>query len=202
MPTPQHLVAIQRPHFSVKTEDREILPYLEILRKALADSVLTDEECLELSFLARDLGLTTQQISQANREAFGSHVAQLVANGTLPHVNENDLNDCVSRLGIEQGISVANSPIQPERLSNTKTNQQSVCFTGDISIGGEFYSHDQLTIMARAADWRVETSVTKKRCSLLVAGDVMSESGKANKARLYGISIIDGDGYAALLEPT
>ena len=154
----------------------------------------------ELSLLARDLGLTEQQISHANREGFRSHIAQLVASGTLPLIDEIALNGCASRLGVEQGNSVANSSDQSERLSSIATDQKSVCFTGDISIGGEFYSHDQLAIMARAADWRVETSVTKKRCSLLVAGDVMSESGKADKARQYGVSIIDGDGYAALLE--
>ena len=43
-------------------------------------------------------------------------------------------------------------------------------------------------------------SVTKKNCDLLVAADSSSQSGKARKARSYGIPVMSVDEFLAAFE--
>ena len=66
-----------------------------------------------------------------------------------------------------------------------------VCFTGEAIVDGESISRHVLEERAAYAGMQPVTSVTKKGCDLLVAADLSSQSGKARKARSYGIPVMD-----------
>jgi DNA polymerase-3 subunit epsilon len=66
-----------------------------------------------------------------------------------------------------------------------------ICFTGAMSMPRE-----ELELLATRAGLRPLGSVTKA-CQVVVAVDPTSMSGKAKKARQYGIPIIDEETFLA-----
>lgn len=76
---------------------------------------------------------------------------------------------------------------------------QSVCFTGNIIIDGNYQRADRLEEMALGAGWRVVSSVTKKGCTLLVASTDLGPTSKELKARQFGIAVVDGDEFARMV---
>ncbi|WP_420621744.1 hypothetical protein [Candidatus Poriferisodalis sp.] len=65
-----------------------------------------------------------------------------------------------------------------------------VCFTGTATIDGSSVTRELLEEAAALAGLVPVLTVTKKNCDLLVAADPASSSGKATKARNYGIPIM------------
>jgi NAD-dependent DNA ligase len=65
-----------------------------------------------------------------------------------------------------------------------------VCATGTATIGGEAIGRDALERLAALAGLVPVSTVTKTSCGLLVAADASSSSGKARKARDYGIPVL------------
>lgn len=55
---------------------------------------------------------------------------------------------------------------------------------------GKAFDRSALDHMTAIAGLVPVRSVTKKNCDLLVAADVVTDSGKARKARAYGIPLI------------
>ena len=73
-----------------------------------------------------------------------------------------------------------------------------VCFTGvAVDAQGSEIPRDTLAEHARRLGLVVEDSFTKSRCGLLVAADPASQSGKAGKARSWGIPIIGAADFLA-----
>jgi DNA polymerase-3 subunit epsilon len=75
--------------------------------------------------------------------------------------------------------------------SNENMSGKSVCFTGEFgcSVGGQLMTREQSEQIAISKGLIVKSSVTKKLDMLIVA-DPNTQSGKAKKARQYGIRII------------
>jgi hypothetical protein len=67
-----------------------------------------------------------------------------------------------------------------------------VCFTGSATYpDGSELPRLKLHHIAESLDLVPTNSVTKSSCDLLVAADASTQSGKAGKARKYGIPIVD-----------
>jgi DNA polymerase-3 subunit epsilon len=67
-----------------------------------------------------------------------------------------------------------------------------VCFTGTVvDADGRPRSRADLEAIARDRGLEPVASVTKRGCDLVVAADSSSSSGKARKARDFGIPVID-----------
>ncbi len=73
-----------------------------------------------------------------------------------------------------------------------------VCFTGTSVINGNPMERRVLENIAAAFGLTAPTSVTRK-CDVVVAADPLSQSGKAGKARDYGIPIISTEDFLGLL---
>lgn len=167
-----------------------LLPYLDLRGMALDDLVLTEHEMHELKDEAVRLGLGSNQFGLAHGLAYAS-LATGVELGNL--MAERQLFRVLApRLGINEQVELTRSDQRNSEMMPT------VCFTGDIFISGSFVKREGLEELALAAGWRVEPTVTKKRCTLLV-GDRNSQSLKMQKARQYGIEIASGDQFAALI---
>ncbi|MCA9082247.1 MAG: BRCT domain-containing protein, partial [Planctomycetaceae bacterium] len=68
---------------------------------------------------------------------------------------------------------------------------QSVCFTGQLqsTIDGEPITRDMAEALAKKMGMVVASNVTKK-LDILVVADPNTQSGKAKKARDYGIRVL------------
>jgi NAD-dependent DNA ligase len=128
---------------------------------AVADGVVTDAERRDLKLVARLLGQESQ-----------------------------DLDDDILR---EAAAKVASSPTVSATTTSRETDLRGmrVCFTGEFQCRyrGKMIPRELADELATKAGLIVVDSVTKK-LDLLVLADPHSQSGKAKKARQYGIRIV------------
>lgn len=176
---------VSRAHYPFS--DEALLSYLDLLDWVLDDHVVTDAERRELIETAHDLGINQRQIDQAHRAYFDS----IVAAAQRDHIITPDEHELMKR--IAQALDIADATI-PEvteiQRSVDLAEGTRVCFTGTATIGGEAVGRDVLERLAALAGLVPVNSVTKKNCDLLVAADASSSSGKARKARDYGIPVL------------
>jgi len=75
-----------------------------------------------------------------------------------------------------------------------------VCFTGSaIDEDGQEIAREALERLAASRGLQPVSSVTKKRCNLLVAADRASQSGKARKAREYEIPVVSVEEFLRMI---
>jgi DNA polymerase-3 subunit epsilon len=175
--------------------------YRALLWHALEDGRLEPHECDSLVDVATHLGLSFERVkaihldylSQLAKAAWADRrisdtekreiqmVAQLLGFGTLSDEQLQDL------LRSTETIAVSDSGATPAEDWTGKA----VCFTGECScsIRGQLISREMAEQIATEKALRVLPSVTKK-LDILVVADPNTQSGKAKKARQYGIRIV------------
>lgn len=179
--------------------------YFAILDRALEDRRLTAAEQEALRAAAVDSGLTGAEVARANRAYLESVIQVALADGVISEAERGDLEEVAGLLGLsdelDQQIEVAmegradrvGTASQPKTIrSNTIPLQgKTVCFTGTLNaiVDGQRASRRMATRQAEAHGMIVKKSVTKKLDYLVIA-DPDSMSGKAKKARAYGIRML------------
>ena len=182
------------PDLTVKNETER--DYLALLDKSLSDYILDIEEAMELAQLALDLGLERKRSRQLESQFFDQVVATAWADGELTTAEKGQLRQIALALKIaesrleaalkRQSVPlVASAPSRaPEVVSETIPAGAMVVLTGDMRTSREAWTQ-RLT----QAGFVVHPAVTKK-VDLVIAEDEDSLSGKARKARKYGIPIL------------
>ncbi len=166
-----------------------VLAYLEVLGLAVEDLHLDRDERAELEEIARFVGLGEAQVGQAHRR----FVNELIDSALADHVLTPDEYDALVRVGaaleVEPGrIEARLRPYQERSGMVTVESGMSVVFTGDHPL----YSRSQLNSHAESVGLVVQKGVTKAT-GLVAAMEPESNSGKAGKARRYGIPIVSID---------
>jgi DNA polymerase-3 subunit epsilon len=104
-----------------------------------------------------------------------------------------DLTLVAEALGIDGINGLLDRPLgaASAEASGAGLAGKSVCFTGALSCRyeGELVTRERAQELAESADMVVAPRVTKK-LDILVVADPDSLSGKANKAREYGVRIV------------
>ena len=176
---------VSRAHYPFS--DEALLSYLDLLDWVLDDHIVTEAERRELIETAQDLGINQRQIDQAHRAYFDS----IVAAAQRDHVITPDEHELMQRIAQALDIADATIPDVTETQRSVDLAEGTrVCFTGTATIGGEAVGRDALERLAALAGLVPVSNVTKKNCDLLVAADTSSSSGKARKARDYGIPVL------------
>lgn len=176
---------VSRAHYPFS--DEALLSYLDLLDWVLDDHIVTEAERRELLETAHDLGINQRQIDQAHRAYFDS----IVAAAQRDHVITHDEHELMERIAQALEITDATIPeVTATQRSVDLAEGTRVCFTGTATIGSEAVGRDVLERLAALAGLVPVSSVTKKNCDLLVAADASSSSGKARKARDYGIPVL------------
>jgi DNA polymerase-3 subunit epsilon len=131
-----------------------------ILIAAVADGIVTDAERRDLNLVARLLGQDRSKLDEI-------------------------LNDAAKKVAEAPLISA------PAQAADANLAGNRVCFTGELRCRheGELISRERAEELATQAGLEIAASVTKK-LDLLVVADPHTQSGKANKARQYGIRIM------------
>jgi len=178
-------------------DEVSLVPYLELLERALEDRRLTLEEVDDLHSLASAMGLSTADMERAHRSFLEGLAAAANADGVVTEAEARDLNDAAALLGFgdrEIAEALANSrsqslPSMPR--AGPSLSGKSVCFTGEITCtrSGQRVTREDASRLATAAGLEVRAGVTKK-LDLLVVADADTLSNKAKKAREYGTRIL------------
>ncbi len=176
--------------------------YATLLDAALADRVLDTAEVDALIESARRLGLDAATLGSLHRGHFDGIVREAWSDGVLTADEAADIVSLAQLLGIDDD-SVRVALGEHHRESQGVAGQRGVVpelvpgsiivLTGEMSVG-----RSQLEAEIEARGYVVGPRVTKK-ATLVVAADPYTQSGKAQKARDYGIAVVgEADGIALL----
>jgi DNA polymerase III subunit epsilon len=183
-------LAARLPHSGVAVD---MLPYLELVGRAVGDLHLDPTERQQLEALAIALGLNEAHIAQAHRRFVNELIDAAVADDVVTADEYETLVRVAAALGVDQQVVETRT----HQLRSVGTSLRidpdvSVVFTGDHP------AIERSTLVAHAE--QLGMSVAKgmsKRIDLLVAADPDSNSGKAKKARQYGIPVLGAEAFAA-----
>ena len=167
--------------------DDVLLQYLEALNWVLDDRYIDNEEHAAILELASALSISDQQRRQAHRSYLLSIIAAAERDGIVTDAEQKFVAQ------IAKNLDVNDVPIpQVTQLPTASNlcNGMRVCFTGKAIVSGKPMPRSSLEETAALIGLQPVRGVTKKGCDLLVAADPSSRSGKARKARDYGIPVI------------
>lgn len=192
-------------------EDTNRAAYMNALDRVLSDRIVTAEEADALLEVARTWGLQRSDVFEAHLAYLEELVQTALADHVVTPDERRDLDNVAALLGLHQstvdasldrwgsGRTVeiaarASRPTSTQRASGAPAGALvglTVCFTGTFSStkNGAHVTRAQAEAWASAAGMFVRQSVSKK-LDLLVLDDVESQSGKAEKARQYGIRMM------------
>jgi DNA polymerase-3 subunit epsilon len=183
--------------------DPKVDEYLALLDRVLEDRRVTSDEADLLFQAARGLHLSKEQVIEAHKNYFGDLVRVAFADQVLTENEEKDLRQVKELLAVTQETydqmlrdaqhiraSVAGAGSEHERSAHELVGK-AVCFTGEFScrINGQMVSREMAEKVSAERGLVVKKGVTKT-LDILVAADPDSLSGKASKARSYGIRIL------------
>ncbi len=187
-------LAARLPEFSgTATEEN----YFAVLDLALMDRYVSAHEEAQLLQTAADIGLDKHQALRLHELYFQQLVATAWSNGVLTEDEIADLVKVIGLLGLpSQLIEVAKVPPvaseDKEPIRKPQGNHQldpgaMVLLTGDMTR-----PRSEIEAQLASAGFTPHRAITKK-VALLVAADPDSLSGKAKKARDYGIPVVGED---------
>lgn len=172
--------------------------YLALLDRALLDRVLSASEQDGLIELARALDLTYADALALHRDYLTALARTAWADGVVTDDERRDLNAVADLLGLtghDVDIALRDATVaqEPARWGQFQLRAGDVvAFTGQMTgHRGEWES--------RATRNGLTVGSVTKRTRLLVAADPDSLSGKAAKARQYGIPIVTPEAFETLV---
>jgi len=183
--------------------DDAVMAYGALLDRALEDRNVDDSESEALIETAAKWGLVGDQIHHVHGEYLNQLATAAVADGIVTDTERRDLKLVARLLGQEKHdmdqmlrqaavkVSEARLSSAPAQTANESLIRKRVCFTGELQCqhDGQMISRELAEQLATRAGLVVADSVTKS-LDLLVLADPHTQSGKAKKARQYGIRIM------------
>ena len=169
--------------------------YLAVLDRALDDRHLSGEEKLELVSVAESLSLDRAVVVGLHRRYLHTMRELALADGIVTADERAELDLVASQLGLTDGpvpdghTSVAAEPTP----AITLRRGDRVTFTGDTATPRSEWER-------LAREHGLDVGGVTKKSALVVAADPDSMSGKAKKARDYGVPIVDEKAFAILLD--
>ncbi len=171
------------------TSDEKFVAYLLLLNMAMQDLVISKSEQMELDHWASGLGLTKVEVADLHRGYLESFIQAALRDGVIT-IQEREMIELVSKaLNLPVLIPDVPQPIQANE-DNLSVGKR-VCFTGEASgYSGSAISRGDLEALAAKVGLYPVRDVTKKGCDFLVAADTNTMSGKAKRAKDWGIPVI------------
>jgi DNA polymerase-3 subunit epsilon len=177
--------------------------YLALLDRALLDRQLSSSEQDALIEVAQELDLTYPEVVELHRDYLGALARVAWADSVVTSEERADLRAVAELLGLTAEDVDTAVAVAADRLPDESTTQLErftlrpgdlVAFTGQMAGAREEWES-----RAVRSGLRVTGGGVTRKTRLLVAADPDSLSGKAAKARQYGVPIVSVDGFGALL---
>lgn len=199
----QRLLGLIPDHDLPATADGTVMAYWALLDRVLEDRHVDDSEADALVETAASWGLSGDQIEHAHRDYLNELAIAAVADEITTEAERRDLELVARLLGQEKRDLDAMLNEATAKVTETHRDPaldpaaevsllgMRICFTGELQglHDGQLVSRQLAEELATEAGLHVADSVTKK-LDLLVLADPQSQSGKAKRARRYGIRII------------
>ena len=181
------------------SSDERLLQYLDALDWVLDDGHIDEQESAAIAELATSLGISSGQRHQAHRAYLRSIIAAAERDGIVTESEHVLITKIADNLGIRD-LPIPDVTDLP--AGGSLRADMRVCFTGSAVFQGVQITRGFLETTAAQAGMQPVGSVTKKNCDLLVAADASSQSGKARKARKYGIPVVSVQDFLSALGAT
>lgn len=178
--------------------------YLALLDRCLLDGHISAHEAAQLADVARELGLNRAHLTRLHADYYRALGRRAWADGILTAAEREDLASVADLLDIPEDVrgevTAAQSPL-PGTTETTVPREEFTLAAGAIVVLTGEMSRPRAVWEAELIERGLipHPSVTKK-ASLVVAADPDSLSGKAKKARDYGIPIVNEHGLRKLLD--
>ncbi|PPH48574.1 DNA polymerase III subunit epsilon [Rathayibacter sp. AY1C9] len=174
--------------------------YLALLDRCLLDRVISAHEERELVTAADDLGIGRAVVRVLHDRYFDDLTAVAWSDGVLADDELMDLATVAELLGIDHERLVAATEPRDAVEQPAPVVDRFSLEPGDLVVltGEMRRTRQEWTTVLEDCGLIAHPGVTKK-VKLVVAADPDSLSGKARKARDYGIPVVSEDGLAALL---
>jgi DNA polymerase-3 subunit epsilon len=171
------------------TSDEKFVAYLLLLNMAMQDLVISKSEQFELENWASELGVTKSDLTSLHQGYLDSFIQAALRDGVIT-IQEREMIELVGKaLNLPVVIPDAPQPIQANE--DTLSVGKRVCFTGEASgFSGTTINRGELEALAAKVGLHPVRDVTKKGCDILVAADASTMSGKAKRAKEWGIPVI------------
>lgn len=168
--------------------------YLAILDRALDDRHLSGEEKDELLSVAEALSLDRTVVIELHRRYLNAMNELALADGIVTPEERSELDLIASQLGLCDGPvpdTETSEPEGPPPVINLRRGDR-VTFTGETVTPRSEWER-------RAREQGLDVGGVTKKSVLVVAADPDSMSGKAKKARDYGVPIVGENAFFRLL---
>lgn len=171
------------------TSDEKFVAYLLLLNMAMQDLVISKSEQFELENWVSELGVTKNDLTSLHQGYLDSFIQAALRDGVIT-IQEREMIELVGKaLNLPVVIPDAPQPIQANE--DTLSVGKRVCFTGEASgFSGTTINRGELEALAAKVGLHPVRDVTKKGCDILVAVDASTMSGKAKRAKEWGIPVI------------
>lgn len=171
------------------TSDEKFVAYLLLLNMAMQDLVISKEEEAELNHWAEDLGVSSSQVQILHQGYLDSFIQAALRDGVIT-LQEREMIELVAR-ALCLPVVIPDSPQLIQANEDSLSVGKRVCFTGEaFGFSGNTIQRSDLEALAAKVGLHPVKDVTKKGCDILVAADEATMSGKAKKAKEWGIPVI------------
>lgn len=174
--------------------------YLAVLDRALLDRHLAEVEKDGLVSLAEELTLSRDDVVKLHGDYLTALAGLAWADGIVTDAERADLYHVAELLGLDATeVGLALSQDRQHDLRHSKIGAfrlaagDIVVFTGEMQL-----SRDVWVDRAEQVGLTVSLRTVTKKTALVVAGDPDSLSGKARKARDYGIPVVSEAAFDAM----
>jgi len=171
------------------TSDEKFVAYLLLLNMAMQDLVISKEEEAELNHWAEDLGVSPSQVKTLHKGYLDSFIQAALRDGVIT-LQEREMIELVAN-ALRLPVEIPDSPQLIQANEDSLSVGKRVCFTGEaFGFSGSTIQRSDLEELAAKVGLHPVKDVTKKGCDILVAADESTMSGKAKKAKEWGIPVI------------
>lgn len=164
------------------------LSYLDAISSVMSDFEISSDEKKNLSEWAKVLGISTNTKLDLHTKFLDEIIKAAKRDNYISELEEELIAKAANALEVKLESVKEND--KPNGKIQFKTGMK-ICFTGKATDkNGDEIFRDTLISYAMKAGYVSADDVTKKECDLVVAEDKSSMSGKAKKARKFGIPVI------------
>lgn len=179
--------------------------YLWLLDRALIDRHISATEADALCEHAENLGITRSTAMALHADYLRALARAAWQDGTVTADERSDIEHVAALLGLTaadayRALDQARFDIPTDPRADTKLDAFTLTPGDLIVLTGQMHTpRDEWSDRARSAGLEVSANVTKK-VRLVVAADPDSLSGKARKARDYGIPVVTEESFEDMLD--
>lgn len=171
------------------TSEEKFVAYLLLLNMAMQDLFISEVERTELSHWADELGVSDSDVIALHRGYLESFIQAALRDGVIT-LQEREMIDLVGK-ALRLPVVIPEVPQLIQANEENLSVGKRVCFTGEaFGLSGNTIQRADLESLAAKVGLYPVKDVTRKGCDILVAADESTMSGKAKKAKDWGIPVI------------